>query len=75
VCSPSTACIDRGRKLPIYARAGVGHAWLLDPVERTLEVLRLRDATWTILAVFTGEAPVRAEPFDAIDLDLGGLWP
>jgi Uma2 family endonuclease len=75
VLSPSTARIDRSRKLPIYARAGVGHVWLLDPIERTLEVLRLCDATWTILAVFTGDAPVRAEPFDVIALDLGALWP
>jgi len=75
VLSPSTARIDRGRKLPIDARAAVGHVWLLDHVERTPEVLRPRDVTWPILAVFTGEAPVRAKPFDAIDLDLGALWP
>lgn len=41
VLSPSTERIDRGRKLRIYAEAGVAHAWLLNPIERTLEVLRL----------------------------------
>ncbi len=74
VLSPSTERIDRGRKLRIYAEAGVGHAWLLNPIERTLEVLRLREATWTIVAVLTGDEPVRAEPFDALPLPLGDLW-
>jgi Uma2 family endonuclease len=39
VLSPSTARIDRGRKLRIYAAAGVAHAWFVNPLERTLEVL------------------------------------
>jgi hypothetical protein len=29
--------VDRVEKLPVYARAGVGHLWLVDPVMRTLE--------------------------------------
>jgi Uma2 family endonuclease len=74
VLSPSTERIDRGRKLRIYAGAGVGHAWLVNPVERTLEVLRLRDGTWTIVAVCTGSDIVRVEPFDAIELPLRRLW-
>jgi Uma2 family endonuclease len=74
VLSPSTERIDRGRKLRIYAGAGVAHAWFVNPVERTLEVLRLRDGAWTIVAVCTGSDAVRVEPFDAIELALGRLW-
>ena len=74
VLSPSTERIDRGRKLRIYAEAGVAHVWLVNPVERTLEVLRLRDGAWTIVAVCSGSDPVRIEPFDAIELALGRLW-
>jgi Uma2 family endonuclease len=74
VLSPSTERIDRGRKLRIYAEAGVAHAWLVNPVERTLEVLRLRDGAWTIVSVRSGTEPVRVEPFDAIELALGRLW-
>ena len=32
VMSPSTARIDRVEKLPIYAAAGVGHVWHIDPI-------------------------------------------
>jgi Uma2 family endonuclease len=74
VLSPSTERIDRGRKLRIYAEAGVEHAWLLKPTDRTLEVLRLRDGTWSIVGVWEDAALVRAEPFEAVELELGRLW-
>jgi Uma2 family endonuclease len=74
VLSPSTERIDRTRKLRIYAEAGVGHAWLVRPSDRTLEVLRLRDGAWTIVTVLDA-AVVRAEPFEAIELELARLWP
>jgi Uma2 family endonuclease len=75
VLSPSTERIDRGRKLRIYAAAGVAHAWLVQPSHRTLEVLRLKDGAWTIVGVCEDVAIVRAEPFEAVELELGRLWP
>jgi Uma2 family endonuclease len=74
VLSPATESTDRSKKLPIYARAEVRHTWLIDPLLRTLEVLRLEREKWLIVAVFSGFERVRAEPFDAIELDLGVLW-
>jgi Uma2 family endonuclease len=74
VLSPSTAAVDRGRKLPIYARQRVGHVWLIDPVPQTLEVLRLDGESYRIVMVASGADRVRAEPFDAIELDLAILW-
>ncbi len=75
VLSPSTARLDRRDKLQVYAREGVAHAWLLDPAAKTLEILRLEGGRWVVVGVFGDEAPVRAEPFDAIELSLGELWP
>ena len=74
VLSRSTEKLDRAEKLPIYASAGVRHAWLVDPRLRTLEVLRLHDEKWLTLAVHHDDVRVRAEPFDAIELDLAVLW-
>lgn len=74
VLSPSTAAYDRGVKMPIYARAGVEHCWLVDPVLRTLEVYRLENGRWSQLQVWIGDAKVQAEPFQAIELDLALLW-
>jgi Uma2 family endonuclease len=74
VVSPSTASMDRVKKLAIYARENVRHAWLIDPLARTLEVLRLENGRWTILLTASDLATVRAEPFEAIELELSFLW-
>ena len=74
VLSPSTLRLDRGPKLAIYRREGVRHVWLLDPVTRTLEIFRLTGDVYGWVATHEGDAVVRAEPFDAIELQLGLLW-
>jgi Uma2 family endonuclease len=74
VLSPSTKALDRKFKLPVYARAGVGHVWLVDPEQRTLEVLRLEEGRYTQLAIHEGTALVRAEPFETLELSLALLW-
>ncbi len=74
VLSPSTQAIDRGDKAKIYARAQVTHLWLVDPIVKTLEILRLDGPTYRVIEVFTGDSCVRAEPFDAIEFDMSALW-
>jgi Uma2 family endonuclease len=74
VLSASTAAFDRGRKLAVYAREQVHHVWLVEPVSQMLEVLRLDGTTYRIVQVATGDAAVRVEPFEAIELDLRVLW-
>jgi len=74
VVSPTTGYLDRSRKMPIYARAGVPYLWLIDPSPRTLEVYRLEGGRWVVAATHGGSIAVRAEPFDAIEIDLRRLW-
>jgi len=75
VVSPTTASVDRKRKMPHYARAGVGHLWLVDPGAQTLEVYRrLEPEGWQLLATFAESDKVRAEPFAAVEIDLALLW-
>ena len=74
VLSPSTERIDRTKKLNIYARESVRHVWLLDPLQRTLEVLQLEGNRWSKAATHEGSRRVRTEPFGAVELDLGALW-
>ncbi len=75
ILSPSTARIDRARKLRIYAREEVNHAWLIDPLSRTLEVYRREEKGWLLVGTFAEDERVRVEPFDAIELALSSLWP
>ena len=74
VVSPSTGRHDRTKKLPIYARAGVTHLWLIDPLAQTLEVYRLDAGFWVLLATHGGDETIRAVPFEAATVDLSRLW-
>ena len=74
VLSPSTAATDRVRKMPIYAREKVGHAWLVEPTSRTLEAFRLEAGRWVVLGARSDDARVRVEPFEAVELELAPLW-
>jgi Uma2 family endonuclease len=74
VTSPATARRDRTDKLRIYAREKVGWVWLVDPEARTLEVLRWGAEGWVLRGTFAEDERVRAEPFDAIELELAVLW-
>lgn len=74
VVSPSTVADDRAEKMPAYAAAAVAHAWLVDPIARTLEVFRREGARWLLLATSRDTGLVRAEPFEALDLELDALW-
>jgi Uma2 family endonuclease len=74
VLSPSTERMDRVTKLTIYAREGVSHAWLVNPATETLEGLALSEGRWTLIGTHAGSATVRAQPFDAVEIDLAGIW-
>ena len=74
VLSPSTGKYDRTDKLQIYHREGVEWVWLVDPLQHTLEVLHRGDPAWTLRGTWRDDQQPRAEPFDAIELELGVLW-
>jgi Uma2 family endonuclease len=74
VLSPSTASFDRVKKMRVFAREGVSHAWLVDPAARTLEVFELSDGRWTLLAAHEADETVRAAPFQEIEIVLADLW-
>jgi Uma2 family endonuclease len=72
--SPSTERLDRGKKLRIYAREGVGHLWLVNPDAETVEAYRLERGHWVVIDTYAGDVSVRIEPFEAIELELWWLW-
>jgi len=74
IFSPSTKSTDREEKMPLYARHGVRHAWLLDPGARTLEAYELVAESWTPLGVYRDDDTVSVAPFAAISIRLADLW-
>ena len=57
-----------------YADHQVKHAWLIDPIAKTLEVFKLDQGGWRFIATHSETDKVRVEPFDAIEIDLSVLW-
>ena len=74
VLSASTRKLDLVRKRPIYAREGVPHLWLVDPVERILEAFELHEGRWTLIASVEDDESVSIAPFEAVTFSLGELW-
>ena len=75
ILSPSTRRIDRGPKRRIYAEAGVGHLWLLDPTDGVLEAFALTGGRWLLLGTVQRGETVGLAPFDAVPFPLDDLFP
>ena len=46
VLSPSTAAVDRGRKMRMFAHYGVPEVWIVDPADEQIEVHVLADGAY-----------------------------
>lgn len=65
---------DLVKKKRVYHRLRVGHYWIADPSDETLAVYRWAEEGYLeVLTAERGER-VRAEPFDALELDIGVLF-
>ena len=74
ILSPGTSRIDRMRKMPIYSREKVPHAWLVDPLEQTVEVFRHEGTRYSLVGTYGGEDAVFAEPFEGVEIPPAFLW-
>ncbi|AGP33010.1 hypothetical protein BE04_29715 [Sorangium cellulosum] len=74
IFSPRMRAYTQGTKRPFYARIGVGWLWYVDLEAQTFTWSRLHEGKWLELGVVVGEARVRAEPCDAVELDVAEWW-
>ncbi len=74
ILSPSNARHDLLTKRRLYAKHGIPHYWLVDPVQRTLLALELRGEHWVELGSFGDEDVARIAPFEAVELPVGRLF-
>lgn len=75
IVSPSNPTRDRVTKRRIYAECDIAYYWIVDPEARLLEALKLTREGWHEVGVYDEEAKVRIAPFDAIELEVGRLFP
>lgn len=74
ILSPSTARTDRSIKSILYARFGVRHYWLVDPVARTLETYELAGTQYTGLRTFANADHAETTLFPGLAIDLADVW-
>ena len=53
-------------KIPYY--------WIIDPIQKTLEVLMLNGEFYQVTKAFQGKDKVLAEPFEVLEINLTELW-
>ena len=75
VVSPSTERQDRVTKAATYLRSDVPFYWLVDTDARVLEALAARDEAWFRLGAWSDGDMARVPPFDAVEIDVGRLFP
>jgi Uma2 family endonuclease len=73
ILSPSTAAIDRGGKMELYAKYGVPHYWILDSGRMTLEMYELKDQEYRLVAQFGPNAKAECALFPGLVLTMADL--
>ena len=74
ILSPGDPRRDRLQKLQVYRDAEVPHYWIVDPQQRTLECLALRDGTYAVVGGGMDDDVVCPPDFPGLALNLEDLW-
>ena len=74
ILSPSTARIDRQRKLQLYARHSVRYYWIVDLDLRVIDVYRLESGAYGRPARRSGADLAGLPPFPKLMIDAATLW-
>ncbi|HEV2349491.1 MAG TPA: Uma2 family endonuclease [Terriglobia bacterium] len=74
ILSPSTAAHDRVTKLRLYADAGVAQVWYIDPMAKTVEVLKLEARKYFVDSALAGDQVLTSNLFPGWELPLDKLF-
>lgn len=74
VISPSTAVLDRVKKMPLYSQKGLKYFWLVDPSLKTLEVYENLQGKWSLIQTYANEKKSKIIPFHDYEFDIQSLW-
>jgi Uma2 family endonuclease len=73
VLSPSTARLDRDRKMKLYAEHGVPFYWIVDPESRSVEAYTLTGTAYAFAGRVSGETGA-LPPFSDLPVDPASIW-
>jgi len=73
VLSPSTARLDRERKLMLYAEHSIPFYWIVDPTSRTIEAFQLAKVNYAAAGRVAATAAA-LPPLNDLEIDPAALW-
>lgn len=74
ILSPSNYTNDTLKKFRNYHRYQVPYYWIIDPQNHIITVYRYSEPGYVVLTVAGPGEKVNAEPFEAVELDVGELF-
>ncbi len=74
ILSPSTGERDRTVKKKLYARAGVTEYWLVDPEQKTIEVLKLGASGFERVALYTQDETLTSPLLPGLRISLREIF-
>jgi Uma2 family endonuclease len=74
VLSKGTEDVDRVDKFKQYAKGGVGHYWIVDPLGLTAEAFVLDGDQYRPAGKGSRNEAVRLAPFPALEISLSRIW-
>jgi Uma2 family endonuclease len=75
VLSPSNWILDRREKYQLYAAAGVGKYWIVDPAQRTIEVFVLEGGSYRLFAQRGPGETIRSRLFPELEVEIDDVLP
>ncbi|WP_051276593.1 Uma2 family endonuclease [Desulfovirgula thermocuniculi] len=70
ILSPSTAYYDLRHKFKVYARCGVKEYWIVDPMEKSIEVYGGEGGRFTLIAKAEGTGKVESRIIEGFAVEL-----
>ena len=75
ILSDSTRLKDLGPKRELFARQGIAHLWVIDPLAHILEAFALTGTRWVLLGMWSEAQTVNGvDPFPELSLELARWW-
>lgn len=74
ILSPTTEARDRGYKLRLYGRHGVGECWIVDPIAETVDVYAAVSGTFDRTLSVHAPEPLLSSLFEDLTIDVGDVF-
>ncbi|MCC7372730.1 MAG: Uma2 family endonuclease [Chloroflexi bacterium] len=75
IIAPSSMTTDQETKCDLYAKHGVKHCWVFEPVAQWVRAFELgADGAYELVAEAAGDASFSAPPFAGLAIPLARLW-